>query len=173
MVLATRSLPVPLAPCRKMVEAPLRVTETLGKVDVWVRVSGGGTTGQTGAIVLVPLFKGIGWLIAGMFTGIGWLVRHVFEFIAGMLKDSVRFVGAVIAWVVLVPLVMLNVVIGRWSGAGHFFRSMTRECKVGTTCLYRVLLQRPLRFLLLDGLLEGVEERVNEAMVAAMEGSRP
>ena len=37
---------------RKMVEAPLRTTETFGKVDVWVRVGGGGTTGQTGAVVL-------------------------------------------------------------------------------------------------------------------------
>ena len=37
---------------RKMVEAPLQTTETYGKVDVWVRVGGGGTTGQTGAVVL-------------------------------------------------------------------------------------------------------------------------
>lgn len=37
---------------RQMVEAPLKATETFGKVDVWIRVNGGGTTGQTGAIVL-------------------------------------------------------------------------------------------------------------------------
>ena len=37
---------------RKMVQAPLATTDQLGKVDVWVRVNGGGTTGQTGAIVL-------------------------------------------------------------------------------------------------------------------------
>lgn len=37
---------------RQMVEAPLKATETYGNVDVWVRVNGGGTTGQTGAIVL-------------------------------------------------------------------------------------------------------------------------
>ena len=125
------------------------------------------------AFVLVPLFKGIGWLIGGLFGGIGWLVRHVFEFVAGMLKDSVRLIGAVIAWVVLLPLVLANVVIGRWSGAGHFFRSMNRECKVGTACLYRVALQRPLRFLLLGGLLEGLEQRVNEAMVAAPTADTP
>nr|WP_145267209.1 30S ribosomal protein S9 [Calycomorphotria hydatis] len=34
------------------VKAPLIKTEKLGKVDVWVRVQGGGTTGQTGAILL-------------------------------------------------------------------------------------------------------------------------
>jgi small subunit ribosomal protein S9 len=37
---------------RNNVEAPLRATESSGKVDVWVRVQGGGTTGQAGAIVL-------------------------------------------------------------------------------------------------------------------------
>lgn len=36
----------------QMIEAPLRVTEKLGQVDLWVRVNGGGTTGQTGAVVM-------------------------------------------------------------------------------------------------------------------------
>ncbi len=125
------------------------------------------------AFVLVPLFKGIGWIIGGLFSGLAWVIRHVFEFVAGMLKDAVRLVGALIAWVVMVPLVLVNVIIGRWSAAGHFWRSMHRECKVGTTCLYRVVLQRPLRFLLLDGLLEGLEERVNEAMAAAPTADKP
>ena len=35
-----------------MIEAPLKATEKLGQVDLWVRVNGGGTTGQTGAIVM-------------------------------------------------------------------------------------------------------------------------
>lgn len=37
---------------RAMVVAPLKATETLGKVDVFVNVGGGGYTGQSGAIVL-------------------------------------------------------------------------------------------------------------------------
>lgn len=37
---------------QKMIQEPLNATETRGSVDVWVRVNGGGTTGQTGAIVL-------------------------------------------------------------------------------------------------------------------------
>ncbi len=123
--------------------------------------------------LVVPLFKGIGWMIAGLFKGIGWLVRHVYEFVAGMIGDSVRFVGALIAWVVLLPLVVLNIVIGRWSASGHFLRSMKRECSVAGSCLYRVALQRPLRFLLLGGLLEGLEDRVNEAVVAAPAADMP
>nr|WP_231742982.1 30S ribosomal protein S9 [Polystyrenella longa] len=37
---------------RKMILAPLLVTGEEGKVDVWIRASGGGITGQTGAAVL-------------------------------------------------------------------------------------------------------------------------
>jgi small subunit ribosomal protein S9 len=37
---------------RHLVLAPLRKTNTEGQVDVWVRVQGGGTTGQAGAVVL-------------------------------------------------------------------------------------------------------------------------
>ena len=37
---------------RLLIEAPLRATEMLGSVNVWVRVNGGGPTGQAGAIVL-------------------------------------------------------------------------------------------------------------------------
>ncbi|MBS0204561.1 MAG: 30S ribosomal protein S9 [Planctomycetes bacterium] len=37
---------------RIIVQAPLKTAEKLGQVDVWVRVNGGGTTGQAGAIIL-------------------------------------------------------------------------------------------------------------------------
>ena len=37
---------------RQDVVAPLKATETLGKVDVFVNVKGGGFTGQAGAIIL-------------------------------------------------------------------------------------------------------------------------
>lgn len=37
---------------RTLVQAPLKTAEKLGQIDVWVRVNGGGTTGQAGAIVL-------------------------------------------------------------------------------------------------------------------------
>jgi len=37
---------------RLILLAPLRVADMLGQVDVWVRVKGGGTSGQAGAIIL-------------------------------------------------------------------------------------------------------------------------
>lgn len=123
--------------------------------------------------IIVPIFKGIAWLIEALFKGIGLLIRHVYEFVSGMLGDSIRFVGSIIAMVVLMPLMLLNVVLGRWSAAGHFGKSIKRECGVGSACIYRVALQRPLRLVLLDGLLEGVEQRVNEAMLAAPTSDKP
>ena len=42
----------PLERDQQMILAPLNATGTLDNVDVWVRVNGGGSTGQTGAVVL-------------------------------------------------------------------------------------------------------------------------
>lgn len=123
--------------------------------------------------ILVPVLKGIGWLISNLFKGIGWLIQHIFSFIFGMIGDTIRSIGALIAMVVLAPLVPLNVVIGRWSAAGHFAEAVKRECKVFGLCIYRVCLQRPLKLVLLHGLLEGIEQRVPEAMAAAPTSDKP
>jgi serine/threonine protein kinase len=123
--------------------------------------------------IVTPVLKVIGMLVAGLFRLIGWLVVHIFEFVSGMLGDVVRLVGAIIAMVILTPLAPLNVIVGRWSAAGHFADSVRRECKVAGLCIYRIVLQRPLRFLLLQGLLEGVEQRVPEAMAAAPTSDKP
>lgn len=42
----------PLERDREYIMAPIRACEMEGSVDVWVRVNGGGTTGQAGAVVL-------------------------------------------------------------------------------------------------------------------------
>lgn len=117
--------------------------------------------------VMVPLFRGIGMAIGGVFTGIGWLIAHLFEFIGGIITDTVRFVGAIIAFGVLGVLAVLSVIIGRWSAAGHFASAAKGECHVGSACVYRVLLRRPLKLFWLHGLLEGLEQRLPEAMNAA------
>lgn len=123
--------------------------------------------------VMVPVFRGVGWLLAGFFKGIGWIVMHVFEFIGGMISDAVRFIGSILATIVLLPFVPLNVIIGRWSAAGHFADSLKRECLVGAACLYRIVIRRPLKLFWLHGLLEGLEERVPEAMHGAPTADTP
>lgn len=123
--------------------------------------------------VLVPVFRGLGWAIGGVFQGIGYLIRHIFEFIFGVIGDAIRFVGGIPVFLVFGVLSILNVVIGRWSAAGHFASSATRECKIGGGCLYRIVVRRPLRLFFLDGLLEGFEQRIPEAMEAAPGRDRP
>jgi serine/threonine protein kinase len=123
--------------------------------------------------VVVPLFQGVGWLIGNFFKGIGWLFAHVFEFIGGVCGDILRFIGAILGGLVLLPLALLNVVIGRWSAASHFAGALKREFRVAGMCVYRVLVQRPLQLLLLDSLLEGIEQRVPEAMAGAPPADRP
>ncbi|MHC4993260.1 MAG: hypothetical protein ACYTGC_20010, partial [Planctomycetota bacterium] len=125
------------------------------------------------AFVLVPLFKGIGWMIAKLFQGIGYLIVHVFEFVAGMIGDSLRLVGSILVMIALLPFPALNVIVGRWSAAGHFAESLKREFKVAALCVYRIALQRPLKLVWLHGILEGVEQRLPEAMAAAPTSDRP
>ena len=123
--------------------------------------------------VAVPLFRGIGAGIGLVFRGIGWFFSHIFEFIIGMCSDVIRFVGALIAMIVLTPLVPLNIIIGRWSAAGHFAEGVKRECQVGSACVYRAVIRRPLKLVLLSGLLEGLEQRVPEAMHGAPGSDTP
>src|SRR5262245_43459986 len=73
--------------------------------------------------VAVPVFKGVGSGIGFVFKAIGWFFMHIFEFIGGMCSDIVRSIGALLAMAVLIPLVPLSIVIGRWSAAGHFAQS--------------------------------------------------
>jgi serine/threonine protein kinase len=123
--------------------------------------------------VVVPLFRGLASVIGWTFSGIGWLIVHIFEFIGGMISDTLRLVGAIIAMIVLMPLAPLNVVLGRWSAAGHFAESVKREFKVAGACVYRVCLHRPLKLVWLHGILEGLEQRVPEAMAAAPGADKP
>ncbi|MCA9299504.1 MAG: hypothetical protein KDA28_10580, partial [Phycisphaerales bacterium] len=68
--------------------------------------------------VLVPVLRALGAVIAWVFNGIGMLIMHVATFITGVLGDLIRLVGAIPAIIVLIPLALLNVVLGRWSAAG-------------------------------------------------------
>ena len=119
-------------------------------------------------LVVVVVF-----LVVPAFRFIGLCVTHVFRFIGGIIGDSLRAVGAIITMGVFVPFVILNIVIGRWSAAGHFGRSIQDECHAFGRSLYRVFLGHPARFLLLRPMLEGVEQRVPEAMAKTPGADRP
>jgi len=123
--------------------------------------------------ILVPVLQGVGWVLTGIGNAIVWLVSHIVEYISGTISDVLRFLGALICSIVLLPMVPINVIIGRWSAAGHFSRAVRREASVAAHCVYRVLLRRPLKLVMLHGLLEGLEQRVPEVIAGAPASDKP
>ncbi len=112
--------------------------------------------------IMVPAFKGIAWLL-----------KHIFEFIFGMIYEVLRMIGGVLTSIVLLPLILANVVIGRWSAASHYGRTLQDEIKTVGRCGYRFAVGRPARLLLLTPLVEGIEKRVPEAMAHAPGADKP
>lgn len=131
----------------------------------WLMILIAAVVAVVGAVMLaVPMFRGIGWLFRNFFTAAGWLIAHVFTFVRGVVTDSVRAVGALITALFFVPFAVGNVVIGRWSAASHYGKSIHEEIHMLGRSVFRVVLGHPSRLLLLGGLTEGIEKRVPEAM---------
>ncbi len=103
--------------------------------------------------VLVPIFKGLGWLMA-----------HLFRFVLAMVGDAFRMVGGVATALVLSPLAVFNLVTGRWSAAQHYGRSIQGEVRGLGATLYRLAIGHPARLFCMKSLVEGIEQRVPEAM---------
>jgi len=119
-------------------------------------------------LVVVVVF-----IVVPFFRVVGMGFSHVFRFIGGVIGDSLRALGAVITMIVFVPFVILNIIIGRWSAAGHFGRSIQDEMHAFGRSLYRVFLGHPARLLLLRPMLEGVEQRVPQAMAHVPGADKP
>lgn len=138
--------------------------------------------GEVGAILIsiivlliaVPaLVVAVIFLARPVFRGIGWLIKHIFTFIGHTLLDLLKLVGALITSLVLVPLTLGNVLIGRWSSSAHYGRAIEAELKAGVGCLYRIVIGNPARLLLLSPLTEGIEKRVPAAVAHAPGSDRP
>lgn len=124
------------------------------------------------AVVVGALALGVGIYLMvrvfqGVFVGLGWLIGHLGRFIGGELRDIFRFFGCVLLAPVFMLFVLLNIVVGRWSAAGHFGRAVQDEFKAAAACLYRVIVGHPARLLLLTGLTDGLERRLPEVIAAA------
>jgi serine/threonine protein kinase len=109
--------------------------------------------------VLVPLFKGIGWLFG-----------QVFRFVGGEVGDVLRVVGAIFTTIVFVPLTIGSIVVGRWSAAGHFGRAIQGEFVAIGGALYRIVVGHPARLFCLTPLTDGIERRLPQ-VVAAVPGA--
>src|SRR5690606_26645731 len=106
--------------------------------------------------VLVPLAKAVGWVF-----------RHIFAFVGGMIGSFLRVIGGLVAAFVFLPLILLNVITGRWSAAAHFGRGLQDEARAVGVSTYRVFVGHPARVLMLTPLVEGLERRVPQAVAHA------
>lgn len=126
--------------------------------------------GILGLALIIGLAIG---LIVPVARAVGWIVQRVVGFIGGEIGDLFRLIGAVFTAAVFVPITLVNVLIGRWSAAGHYGRSIQNELGSCVACLYRMLIGHPARLVGLEGMLEGIEERVPQAVAAAPGPDRP
>lgn len=122
-----------------------------------------------GAVLLAALI----FLISKLF-GITFLIlRNIFRFIGEEVTDTLRFVGAILASILFAPLVVLSVVIGRWSASKHYSGALMSELRSASRCVYRIAIGNVARLFGLSQALEGVEQRVPEVMAGAPTKDKP
>ncbi|MCC5823151.1 MAG: hypothetical protein JJU44_07660 [Planctomycetes bacterium] len=106
--------------------------------------------------------------------GLTWkILGNLFRFIGAEIGDTLRFVGAILSGLLFAPLVVLNIVIGRWSASKHFADAFWAEMNAAGNAVYRVFVGNPARLLGLGTALEGIEQRVPKAMAAAPGRDKP
>ncbi|MEX2217499.1 MAG: hypothetical protein WD749_01960 [Phycisphaerales bacterium] len=113
------------------------------------------------------------FLVVPVFKGLAWLVRQLARFVFGEIGDALRIVGALVTQLVFLPLVIVNILIGRWSAAAHYGRAVSAECKVAGAAVYRMVIGHPARLLCLTALTDGIEKRIPAAMAAAPGADAP
>lgn len=126
-----------------------------------------------GVIAIPFAIFAIVYLVVPAFKGLWRLLAHVGRFIGGEVGDLLRIVGAAIAIIVLIPLTVLNVLIGRWSASAHFGRAIQSEGLAIGRCIYRVAIGHPARLLGLTPLTEGIEKRIPDVVAASPGADRP
>ncbi|NRA57516.1 MAG: hypothetical protein HRU13_05295, partial [Phycisphaerales bacterium] len=102
-----------------------------------------------------------------------FIIKRLGAFIIGMVGDALRLVGIVITIPILSLLVVANIVIGRWSAAGHFGRGVADEVRTFGAALYRLAIGHPARLLFLTPLTEGLERRLPDIVAAAPGPDKP
>lgn len=127
-----------------------------------------------GVLVAIPV--GV-FLIIYLFVpamkGIAFLFKHLWRFISGMVYDTLRFVGAVVTSIVLVPITILNVLVGRWSASAHYGKAIGGEIRNAFLCVYRLAIGHPFRFLGLGVVTEGIEKRLPQVVAYAPTSDLP
>lgn len=138
-------------------------------------------------VVLYMVFRllmGVAWVVWNMVRGVGVgvgfslqtvgkLVRRIAFFVRSVVLDVLRFAGATLTALVMIPPVNLNIFTGRWSRANHYGKALEREVREMALCLYRIGIAHPTRLFGLNALTEGLEKRLPEVVAKAPGPDRP
>lgn len=122
-----------------------------------------------GAILLAAVI----FLFSKLFRYTFLILRNIFRFIGEEVTDTLRLVGAILASVLFAPLVVLSIIIGRWSASKHYAGALMAELRSATRCVYRISIGNIARLFGVSKALEGVEHRVPEMMAAAPTRDKP
>ena len=126
------------------------------------------------AVIAIPfVLYGAVSAIAIVFKLVFTIIGNIFRFIGATFTDTLRFIGALLASIVFIPLVILSIVVGRWSRSRHYAGAFTTELHAMGACLWRLVISNPARLLGLHGALEGIERRVPNAIAAAPTRDKP
>ena len=126
-----------------------------------------------GALLLVGLVIAGWWVLFRVLRVLGEVVTRLFQWIGSTIADALRLVGAIIVAIVFVPLIVVSVVIGRWSAAAHYGRAFGSEAHTMGACLYRIALGHPARLFGIEHALEGLERRLPNAIAQAPTSDKP
>ncbi len=113
------------------------------------------------------ILKGVFWCVGKIFLAIGYLLSRVLSFVRREIVEVARLVGTVVTGVVLLPILLLNLLLGRWGAGRHYARAIEDELTSGLLGIWRIAVANPLRLVGLSGMLEGVEHRIPDVVERA------
>ncbi|HIG12637.1 MAG TPA: hypothetical protein EYG30_07300 [Planctomycetes bacterium] len=116
--------------------------------------------------------QGVLWCASGLFRGIGFVFGQLGRLVRDTFGDAARVLGSCLTAAVLLPLALMNLLFLRWDQARHFGAALEDEliaCGLGT---YRLAIGNPLRFICLDGVTDGIEQRLPDVVARAPRARR-
>lgn len=123
------------------------------------------------AIIFAVAVGGL-YLVVPMIELLSRFVGRLLAFIPAVLGDAVRLIGQLATGAVFLVLMLLNTMGGRSLAGEHYSRALRGELAAAGATIYRLVLRYPLTLLGMSAALEGLEQRVPAAVMAAP-GGRP
>src|SRR5262245_28390012 len=91
-----------------------------------------------GLVIAGLILGGAVLMLSGFVRIVARFFAHIGRFVVGEVGDALRLVGATITGLFYAPLIVLNVMIGRWSAASHFGNRLKDEARAGAHAVYRM-----------------------------------